>query len=290
MKTVEIYDTTLRDGSQGENVSFTLTDKVKIAEKLDAFGVTFIEGGWPGSNPKDTDFFQEMQRKPLKNAELVAFGSTRRKNHPASKDINLKALVASETNWVAIFGKSWDLHVEKVLRTTLEDNLALIEDSVSFLKEKGKKVIFDAEHFFDGYRSHPDYALKTLMAAERGGADRIVLCDTNGGSLPEEIIAGLKAASSYVKTPLGVHAHNDCGLAVANTVAAVKAGACHVHGTINGLGERCGNADLTTVIPILQLKMGYSCVPENSLRQLTSTSRFVYELANMVPMGAQPFV
>jgi len=290
MKTVEIYDTTLRDGAQGENVSFTLNDKVRIAKKLDEFGITFIEGGWPGSNPKDTEFFKQMQNYQWKNSQLVAFGSTRRKGTSASKDSNVKALVTSGTKWVAIFGKSWDLHVKEVLRTTLEENLTLIEDSVSFLKEQGRKVIFDAEHFFDGYRQNPDYALKTIEAAERAGAERIILCDTNGGSLPEEIAAVVQAARNSVKVPLGIHTHNDSGLAVANSIVAVNCGATQVQGTMNGLGERCGNADLTTIIPILQLKMGYQCVPETSLKQLTALSRFVYEVANMVPSGNQPFV
>ncbi len=290
MARIEIYDTTLRDGSQGENISFTLADKIRIAEKLDEFGIAFIEGGWPGSNPKDTEFFHRMARQPLKNSQLVAFGSTRRKTHQPAKDPNLKALIASGTEWVAIFGKSWDLHVREVLRTSLEENLVLIEDSVAFLKEHGRKVIFDAEHFFDGYQHNPDYALKTLQAAERAGAVRIVLCDTNGGCLPEQISAGVQAARKCVAAALGIHTHNDSGLSVANTIAAVKAGAVHVQGTMNGLGERCGNADLTAIIPILQLKMGFQCVPESSLKQLTALSRFVYEVANMVPAGPQPFV
>lgn len=288
---IEIYDTTLRDGAQGESVFFTITDQIKIAEKLDEFGFDFIEGGWPGSNPKAEEFFKIMaDRRHLKHSKLVAFGSTRRKNLSAEKDPYLKALVNSGTDVIIIFGKSWDLHVKDVLRISLDENLRLIGDSISFLKSKGKTVFFDAEHFFDGYKENPEYALETLFIAEQNGAKRLVLCDTNGGTLPFEVEEIVKKVVSFVKTFVGIHAHNDSGTAVANSIAAVKAGAMHVQGTVNGFGERCGNADLTVVIPILQLKMGFKCFDEERLQYLTSLSRYVYEIANIIPPGNQPFV
>ncbi|HOK79311.1 MAG TPA: citramalate synthase [bacterium] len=289
-KKIEIYDTTLRDGAQGESIFFTLHDQMKIVEKLDEFGFNFIEGGWPGSNPKAEEFFKEMAKKRLKNSKLVAFGSTRRRTFSANKDPFLKALVEAGTDVVIIFGKSWDLHVRDVLRISLEENLDLIGDSISYLKSKGKTVFFDAEHFFDGYKENPEYAVKTLLVAESSGAERIVLCDTNGGALPFEVEEIVKKICKILKTPVGIHAHNDSGTAVANTIAAVRAGAVHVHGTINGFGERCGNADLTAIIPILQIKMGFECLDEEKLHHLTSLSRYVYEIANIVPPGNQPFV
>jgi len=287
---IEVYDTTLRDGSQGENVFFTLNDKIKIAEKLDECGIDFIEGGWPGSNPKDIAFFKRVKNKKFKTSKIVAFGSTRRKNYPVEKDPFVKKLLESETEYITIFGKSWDLHVKDVLKITLDENLKLIEETISFLLKNNRKVFFDAEHFFDGYKRNPEYALKTILVAENSGAERIVLCDTNGGSLPFEIEDIVKKVKEKIKTPIGIHAHNDSSLAVANTISAVKNGAIHIQGTINGLGERCGNADLTSIIPVLQIKMGYKCIPEDKLIYLTELSRFVYEIANIVPPNNQPFV
>ncbi|MCM8758917.1 MAG: citramalate synthase [Candidatus Omnitrophica bacterium] len=289
-KKIEIYDTTLRDGAQGENVFFTLHDQIKIAEKLDEFGFDYIEGGWPGSNPKAEEFFKKMAMRKLKHSKLVAFGSTRRKNLTADKDPFLKALLDAETDIIIIFGKSWDLHVKEVLKISLEENLNLISDSVSFLKSKGKTVFFDAEHFFDGYKENQEYAIKTLLVAQEAGAERIVLCDTNGGSLPFEVEEIVKKVCGLLRVPIGIHAHNDSGTAVANSIAAVRAGAVHVQGTINGFGERCGNADLTSIIPILQIKMGFKCLEEEKLNHLTGLSRYVYEVANIVPPNNQPFV
>ncbi|MCX8082136.1 MAG: citramalate synthase [bacterium] len=290
MKKVEIYDTTLRDGAQGESVYFTLNDKLKIAEKLDEFGIDFIEGGWPGSNPKDIAFFKKVRHKKFKNVKIVAFGSTRRKNLTADKDPFLKQLIESGTEYITIFGKSWDLHVKDVLKISLDENLKLIEDSIKFLKSKGRYVFFDAEHFFDGYKKNPAYAFKTLIVAEDAGADKIILCDTNGGSLPFEIEDIVKNISLKIKIPIGIHAHNDSGVGIANSIAAVKMGANHVQGTMNGIGERCGNADLSVIIPILQLKMGYRCVDTDKLVHLTEVSRFIYEVANIIPPNSQPFV
>ncbi|MCX7916838.1 MAG: citramalate synthase [bacterium] len=287
---IEIYDTTLRDGSQGENVYFTLNDKIKIAEKLDEFGIDFIEGGWPGSNPKDIAFFKRIKNKKFKNSKIVAFGSTRRKNYSVEKDPFIKKLLESETEYITIFGKSWDLHVKDVLRISLDENLKLIEETIEFLVKNDRKVLFDAEHFFDGYKRNSEYALKTITIAENSGAERIVLCDTNGGSLPFEIEEIVKKIREKVKIPLGIHTHNDSSLAVANTISAVKSGAIHIQGTINGFGERCGNADLTSIIPILQIKMGHKCIPEENLIHLTELSRYIYEVANIVPPNNQPFV
>ncbi len=290
MQRIEIYDTTLRDGAQGESISFTLIDKLRIAEMLDAFGIDFIEGGWPGSNPKDITFFQRIKNKRFNNAKVVAFGSTRRKDFSAESDPLLKKLIESEMEYIAIFGKSWDLHVTDVLRISPDDNLFIIEDSVKYLKKMGRKVFFDAEHFFDGYKMNPEYAMKTLLVAAEGGADKIVLCETNGGVLPFDIEEIVKRVIEEIKLPVGIHTHNDSGLGVANAISAVRAGAVHVQGTINGIGERCGNADLSIIIPILQLKMGYQCLSEGSLVNLTKVSRFVYEIANIVPPNSQPFV
>ncbi len=290
MQRIEIYDTTLRDGAQGESISFTLIDKLRIAEMLDAFGIDFIEGGWPGSNPKDITFFQRIKNKRFNNAKVVAFGSTRRKDFSAESDPLLKKLIESEMEYIAIFGKSRDLHVTDVLRISPDDNLFIIEDSVKYLKKMGRKVFFDAEHFFDGYKMNPEYAMKTLIVAAEGGADKIVLCETNGGVLPFDIEEIVKRVIEEIKLPVGIHTHNDSGLGVANAISAVRAGAVHVQGTINGIGERCGNADLSIIIPILQLKMGYQCLSEGSLVNLTKVSRFVYEIANIVPPNSQPFV
>ncbi len=290
MVKVKIYDTTLRDGAQAEGISFSLEDKVRIAQKLDELGFHYIEGGWPGSNPKDIKFFQRMKRIGLKNAQLTAFGSTRRAKYPVEKDPNIQALLESETKVVCIFGKSWDLHVRVALGISLEENLKIIEDSVSYLKKKKKEVIYDAEHFFDGYKDDPSYALKTLRVAQEAGADWIVLCDTNGGTLPQELIEITRRAKREVKVPLGIHAHNDSGLALANTLAAVQEGAVQVQGTINGLGERCGNVNLCSVIPNLQIKMGMDCIEKKQLAKLTEVSRYVAELANLPHDERQPFV
>ena len=290
MKKVQLYDTTLRDGAQQAGVSFSVEDKLKIARKLDELGLHFIEGGWPGSNPKDEEFFKRAKDLRLSQAVLAAFGSTRRPNTKANADANLRALVGAGTSVVTIVGKSWDGQVTRVLETTLAENLAMIAESVEFLKSKGLIVFFDAEHFFDGYKSNPDYALKTAMVAGKAGADCIVLCDTNGGSLPEEVATAVRATRKEVETPVGIHAHNDGELAVANSLMAVAAGAVHVQGTINGYGERCGNASLCSVIPALKLKMGIPCIGSDRLAKLTEVSRYVSELANLRPFPRQPYV
>jgi 2-isopropylmalate synthase len=290
MRKIVIYDTTLRDGSQAEGVSFTVADKVKIARKLDETGIPYVEGGWPGSNPKDKEFFELMKASPLKNARLAAFSSTRRKDMKASNDPNYKELLAAETPVVCIFGKTWDLHVLDVLRTTLDDNLEIIRDSVSFLKKKGREVVYDAEHFFDGYKHNPEYALKTLQAAESAGADILVLCDTNGGSLPEEVAGIIEQIRDHLKAPLGIHTHNDIGLGVANSLAAVEAGCVQVQGTFNGFGERCGNADLSTIIGILASKFGYKTIPDTKLKTLKDTAFYISEAANLPIADFHPFV
>lgn len=280
MSRIMIYDTTLRDGSQTEGISFTVNDKLKIAEKLDRLGVHYIEGGWPGSNPKDKQFFNIAKKKKLKNAKMAAFGSTRRARITPARDQNLRELIRSQTPAVTIFGKSWDLHVLDVLKTTLEENLKMISDSVGYLKERKKEVIYDAEHFFDGYRRNPEYALKTVLAAQQAGADCIVLCDTNGGSLPQYIKETILHIKEYLKIPLGIHTHNDLGLGVANSLAAVEAGCVHVQGTFNGLGERCGNADLCTIIGILETKLKLKSIPERNVAQLMETAYFISEISN----------
>ncbi|KIL38564.1 transferase [Gordoniibacillus kamchatkensis] len=287
---VKIFDTTLRDGTQGEGVSLSVEDKLKIAQKLDALGVHYIEGGWPGSNGKDIEFFHRVKELKLAHAKVTAFGSTRRKDTKAEDDPNLNKILESGVKVATIFGKSWDFHVHKAIQTTLEENLAMIYDSVRFLKNSGLEVIYDAEHFFDGYKNNPDYALQTIRQAEAAGADWIVLCDTNGGSLPGEIGDIVAEVVREVSRPIGIHAHNDCELGVANSLAAVAAGARQVQGTINGYGERCGNANLCSVIPNLQLKMGFSCIADEQLAALTPVARYVSEIANMhMPVG-QPFV
>ncbi|AEG16392.1 2-isopropylmalate synthase/homocitrate synthase family protein [Desulfofundulus kuznetsovii DSM 6115] len=290
MAVVEIYDTTLRDGSQGEGVSFSAEDKVKIALKLDKMGFHYVEGGWPGSNPKDMAFFQRIKNHRLSHARIAAFGSTRKPGVPVQEDGNIQSILAAGVSVATIFGKSWDLHVTRALGTTLEENLAMIEESVGYLKSRGLTVIYDAEHFFDGFKANAQYALATLRAAVRGGADRLVLCDTNGGSLPEEIAAIVERVKEEIPVVLGIHCHNDGELAVANTLAAVRAGVTHVQGTINGYGERCGNANLCSVIPNLTLKYGHETIPRSSLAQLTDLSRYVSELANLHPNTHQPFV
>ncbi|HYM68545.1 MAG TPA: citramalate synthase [bacterium] len=287
---IALYDTTLRDGTQGAGITLSAEDKLRIAERLDEFGIDYIEGGWPGSNPRDLEFFERARARTWRHARLTAFGSTRRAGIAPEEDENLRLIVAARTPVAALFGKSWDLHVREALRTTPEENLRMIEDSVRFLRDRGLEVVYDAEHYFDGWKAHPEYALATIVAARRGGAAVVVLCDTNGGSLPVEIRAGVEAARGVVDGPLGIHAHNDGELGVANTLVAVRAGAAHVQGTINGIGERCGNANLVSIIPNLQLKMGCRCVPDASLGRLGELARYVSELANMAPDEYQPFV
>ncbi|MBW1785187.1 MAG: citramalate synthase [Deltaproteobacteria bacterium] len=285
-----LYDTTLRDGTQGEQVNLSAEDKLRIARKLDEFGIHYIEGGWPGSNPKDVRFFDMIKKNPLRNARFTAFGSTHRSGVHPEKDGNVQALLATGVETVTIFGKSWTLHATDILGISLDENLNIIEDTVSYLKGRGLEVIYDAEHFFDGYKQDPDYALKTARAAMEGGADMIVLCDTNGGSLPYEIEEVMEAVMPGIPLPLGIHTHNDCGLAVANSLVAVRAGARMVQGTINGYGERCGNADLTAVIGNLALKMDRESVAPEKIAQLTELSRFVSEVANVPPVNQRPFV
>jgi len=290
VKQVQLYDTTLRDGAQQGGISFSVEDKLKIARKLDELGIHFIEGGWPGSNPKDAEFFERARELCLSQAVLASFGSTRRPNSKARQDSNLNALVSAGTKVATLVGKSWDGQVTRVLETTLEENLAMITDSIDYLKSKGLRVFLDAEHFFDGYKSNPEYALQTVKAADRAGADCVVLCDTNGGSLPHEVASIVQAARREVACPLGIHAHNDGELAVANSLTAVLAGAVQVQGTINGYGERCGNANICSIIPALERKMGVSCLGDERLRKLTEVSRFVSELANLRPFPRQPYV
>jgi len=290
MTKIFLYDTTLRDGAQSERISFSLEDKIKIAQRLDEFGFDYIEGGWPGSNPKDLNFFRRIKEIPLKKAKIAAFGSTRRAQVTPEDDANLKSLLESETPVVTIFGKTWDLHVIEVLKTTLDNNLKMIYDSVKYLKSHNKEVVYDAEHFFDGFKSDPEYALATLEAAVEGGADWIVLADTNGGTLPWEVEDIIKKVKERIKIPLGIHTHNDSGVAVTNSIIAVKEGITQVQGTINGYGERCGNANLCTIIPILQLKMGYQVIPEEKLAQLTDLAHWVSEVANLPPDPTAPFV
>lgn len=292
---VYMYDTTLRDGSQGENISFSAAEKLRVALELDKLGVDYIEGGWPGSNPKDIEFFELAQKAAFTTAKLTAFGATRKCNVKAHADKNLQMLVSAQTPAVAIFGKAWDLHVTEIIGTTLTENLAMVQDSVAYLKAKGKEVIFDAEHFFDGYKANPEYALQVLSAAQTAKADFITLCDTNGGTLPFEIAEITAAVSGHfnannVKVNLGIHTHNDCGMGAAGAVAAVRMGANMVHGTVNGYGERCGNADLTTIIPVLSLKMAYETIPAENLPFLLPASRYISDVANKVPVKTQPFV
>lgn len=287
-KSVTIYDTTLRDGTQGEGVNFSSLDKIRIAKKLDEFGVDFIEGGWPGSNPKDVAFFEEAQKLDWKNARIAAFGSTRRKNIAVEDDPQVATLLAAKTPVITFFGKTWKLHVTEVLGTTPEENQAMIRDTTGFLKAAGREVIYDAEHFFDGYKDDPEHALATLAAAKEGGADMVVLCDTNGGTMPDEIAEMTRAVIDALDMPVGIHPHNDCGLGVANALASVGGGASQVQGTINGYGERTGNCNLTTVIPNLQLKMGIEVVPD--VTRLTGLAHFVDDLANCTPDVRAPFV
>jgi 2-isopropylmalate synthase len=311
-----LYDTTLRDGTQREGLSVSIEDKLRIARRLDQLGIPFIEGGWPGANPKDVQFFWQLQEDPLKQAEIVAFCSTRRPNSTAATEPMLQDILAAGTRWVTIFGKSWDLHVTTSLKTTLEENLAMIRDTIEYLRYQGRRIIYDAEHWFDGYKHNRDYALQTLEVAIASGAEWLVLCDTNGGTLPHEISQIVQDVSSYLSLvisqepmtkdidapeasrrvgqrtipQIGIHTHNDSEMAVANAIAAVMAGAKMVQGTINGYGERCGNANLCSLIPNLQLKLGYSCITEDQLTQLTEASHFVSEVVNLAPDEHAPFV
>jgi len=286
-----IYDTTLRDGTQGEGVSFSAEEKLKVARKLDDFGVAYIEGGWPGSNPKDVEFFRLARGVQFKNAKLAAFGSTRRAKLAAKDDPQMVKLIDAGTPVVAIFGKSWDMHVTEVFHISLEQNLEMIHDSIEFLVDNGKEAIFDAEHFFDGYKNNREYALSALDAALRGGASTLSLCDTNGGALPSEVGEIVRdVVGRFAGITVAMHAHNDSGLAIANSIAAVQNGATQVQGTINGYGERCGNANTCAIIAILELKLGHNCVPDGALKDLTALSRWVDEIANRIPVDTMPFV
>ncbi|MEK9870343.1 MAG: citramalate synthase [Gammaproteobacteria bacterium] len=291
-KKIEIYDTTLRDGNQGEGVNLSLADKLDITLELDAMGIDFIEGGWPGSNPKDIEYFQKVRSLELKHSQVVAFGSTHRADAEPSDDFFLQNLVESAADITCIFGKTWDLHVEQALRISAERNLEMIEGSIAFLCEAtGKPVFYDAEHFFDGFKSDPGYALATISAAVEGGASRVILCDTNGGVMPHELAQAVRELRKEVPgVKLGIHVHNDGGLAVANTLRAIEEGVVQVHGTINGIGERCGNVDLTSILGNLELKMGYECVPEGNLGGLTNLSRKVWEYLGIQGPTGQPFV
>ena len=288
--TLRLYDTTLRDGTQREGLSLSVEDKMKIATALDGLGVSYIEGGWPGSNPKDAEFFRRIRAVPLVHAKVAAFGSTRRANVRCEEDASLRALVDAETPVVTLVGKSSTLHVERILETTRAENLRMIGESVAFFKRLGREVIYDAEHFFDGYRLDPAYALDSLAAAADEGADCLVLCDTNGGELPDVVAERVHEVRGRFATPVGIHPHNDAGLAVANGLAAVRAGCVQAQGTINGYGERCGNLDLVPLIATLQLKLGYQVLPEASLRRLTEVSQFVAAVANQHPDPHAPYV
>jgi 2-isopropylmalate synthase len=290
MTRIRIYDTTLRDGSQGEGVNFSLQDKLAITRRLDELGVDFIEGGYPLSNPKDFEYFREVRKLPLKHARIAAFGMTRRKGVRAAEDTCIKALLDSEAALITLVGKTWDMQVREVLNTSLDENLRMIADSVACCRAAGREVFYDAEHFFDGFHHNADYALQTLRAAQDAGASVIILCDTNGGRLPDEIAVAVEAARKALRVEIGIHCHNDCDVAVANTLAAVERGATQVQGTINGIGERCGNADLVSIIANLTLKRGQDVLRPGSLPHLTELSRYVYEVANMNFRSSQPFV
>jgi 2-isopropylmalate synthase len=299
METILLYDTTLRDGTQGEKINFTALDKLKIARKLDDLGIHYIEGGWPGANDKDRDFFETARHEKFKNARMVAFGATHKFGIKAEEDRHLNAIINCGAPVGTIFGKTWDLQVKKILRIKLKENLDLIRESVEYLKAHRLEIQYDAEHFFDGYKDNSAYALETLTAAYEGGADALILCDTNGGTLPHEVEAIIGEVRRHLKkirrdkngdVSIGIHCHNDSGLAVASSIAAVRAGAVIVQGTINGYGERCGNADLTNIIPVLKLKMGYPCISDENLAKLRKVSLYVSETANMMPLDSRPFV
>lgn len=290
MKSIHIYDTTLRDGTQAEDISFLVEDKIRIAHKLDEMGIDYIEGGWPGSNPKDVAFFKEIKKEHLSHAKIAAFGSTRRAKVTPDKDQNIRTLVQAEPDAITIFGKTWDFHVREALRISLEENVELIFDSLEYLKARAPEVFYDAEHFFDGYKANPKYAIETLKAAEAAKVDCIVLCDTNGGTMPFELVDIIREVRKQITAPLGIHTHNDSDCAVANSLHAVQEGIVHVQGTINGFGERCGNANLCSIIPALKVKMKLGCVSDEQLKKLRELSRFVYELANLSPAKHQPYV
>jgi len=280
-KQVIAYDSTLRDGAQAQGVSFTVEDKLKVVRKLDNLGIAYIEAGNPGSNPKDLAFFERVAELDLKHSKIIAFGSTRKIGIKAEDDRNLKSLLSANTDAVAIFGKSWDYQVTDILRTTLEENLGMIGDTVAYLKQQGKEVVFDAEHFFDGYKANADYAMQTLKAAADAGVDVLALCDTNGGTFPDEIHQITKLVVDTFDAAVGIHCHNDCEMGVANSVAAVQAGAVQVQGTINGIGERCGNANLCAIIPNVQLKLGMDCIPAEQMGELSNVARYINEVADM---------
>ncbi|MEK9627968.1 MAG: citramalate synthase [Nitrospinota bacterium] len=290
MSSVKIYDTTLRDGSQAEGISFTVEDKIRIAQKLDEMGVHYVEGGWPGSNPRDIDFFSKANRANFSQTKITAFGSTRYPEKKVEEDVVIQALLKTETEVVTLFGKTWDLHVSEALSTSLDENLRMIFESINYLKKYRTEVLFDAEHFFDGYKNNPDYAIRAIKEAESAGADWVVLCDTNGGSLPGEVHTIFSEVKKLVGVRLGIHAHNDSEVAVANSLRAVEAGAEQVQGTVNGIGERCGNANLISIIPNLKLKMGRECISDEQLETLKDVSAFVDELANKAHWNQQPFV
>lgn len=287
---VTLYDTTLRDGAQTEGISFSVTDKLRIAQKLDELGVHYIEGGWPGANPKDMEFFKKIKDVRLKNSEVVAFGSTRHAKSRPGSDPVLKGLLQAQTKTITIFGKSWDLHVKDVFKIPLDENLKMISDSIRFLRSQGRQVFFDAEHFFDGYLHNSDYAKKAILAAQEAGASAVILCDTNGGTITSEIFKIVQEIKELLDVPVGIHVHNDGDMAVANSIAAVQAGATQVQGTINGIGERCGNADLIPIIANLVLKLDTECISRIALKELTEVSRYVAEVCNMKQLDTQPFV
>ncbi len=290
MRKIEVYDTTLRDGAQSEDISFSVEDKLRITEKLDELGIHYIEGGWPGSNPKDAEYFRKVRKLLLNSSKVVAFGSTHKPKVKVDNDSNLKALIDSKAKVITIFGKTWDFHVKEALNISLDENLKVIYDSVSFLKNNAEKVFFDAEHFFDGYKHNPEYAIKCLLSAKDAGADCLVLCDTNGGTLPHNIRKTLTDVLSRVNSPIGIHSHNDSECAVANSVIAVELGAVQVQGTINGFGERCGNANLCSIIPNLQIKLGLSCLTDEQIKKLRDVSRYINEIANLRHFKRQPYV
>ena len=290
MRNIEIYDTTLRDGAQSEDISFSVEDKLRITEKLDELGVHYIEGGWPGSNPRDIEYFKKVKKLRLQNSRLVAFGSTHRPKKKPARDETLKALLEAKTPVITIFGKTWDFHVKEALKISEEENLDIIHDSVAYLKKQVEKVFFDAEHFFDGYVNNPGYALKCLAAARDAGADYLVLCDTNGGTITTVVRETVRKMVKNFNTPVGIHVHNDIDCAVANSIIAVEFGASQVQGTINGFGERCGNANLISIIPNLQLKLGMKCISEEQIRKLREVSRFVDEIANIRHFKRQPYI
>lgn len=290
MKKILIYDSTLRDGAQAQGISFSVEDKIKLVDKLDKLGINYIEAGNPGSNPKDLEFFERIKNMKFKNAKVIAFGSTRRVNISAEEDANVNSLLMAGTPAVAIFGKSWDFHVTEILKTTLDENLKMIYDTVLFFKNKNKEVVFDAEHFFDGYKANPEYAMKSLKAAFDAGANSLCLCDTNGGSFPNEVYDITQKVVNEFKVDIGIHCHNDTGMAVANSIMAVQAGAVQVQGTLNGFGERSGNANICSIIPNLQLKLGYLCIPQENMINLTSIARFASEVANVIHDERAPYV